>query len=328
MKTILVVGANGQVGKEVMRLAPDFKNLNVIGYGRDELDVTTTDIAKKIVEHEPDMVVNCSAYNDVVGAEEDITKANKVNGNGPNHLAHNCRILDIPLLHISTDYVFDGMKGEPYNEEDKPNPLNNYAKSKLMGEEEVRRLYDKHYIIRTSWVYSQYEGNFVHVMLKKMLNGDDIKVVNDQYGSPTSATCLAEIILKICDREEPLEYGTYHYSSYCTITWYEFAKLIKSMAIYFHDIDCKVEPIKTRDLKTSVKRPYYSVLDCSKLMEHFHNFKYWDWTKNLFEVLTLKYGDYKRDPELGHLLQDDSANSLIKLHRKIKNVENKVNDRG
>jgi dTDP-4-dehydrorhamnose reductase len=332
MKKVLVIGINGQVGKEVMRLFSTFSNgITAIGYGKDELDITTDDVSNKIVEHEPDIVVNCSAYNIVVSAEEDNTLANKINGDGVTNLAKVCSKFGCELIHISTDYVFDGLKGTPYTETDKVNPLNEYGKSKLMGEEGIRIHCDEHYIIRTSWVYSQYERNFVNTMLNKMLKGEDVKVVDDQIGCPTSATSVARLISLICRGDDMcvFKYGTYNFTGDTQMSWYEFAKTIRDMATYFVDLDCKVIPIKTADLDTTVKRPYYSGLNNEKVFDiikhHYssdNSFSY-----NLYKVLTARFGVTKRNAETALLARLDTPLVINILYSKIDNLEKRLEKR-
>ena len=179
----------------------------------------------RLIADNPQYVINCSAYTDVIGAETNGDKANEVNGNGVGYLAEVCNMIGATLIHFSTDYIFDGTKGDYYVEEDKANPLNKYGMSKYEGEKEIIRFHDKYFIIRTSWDYSHYEGNFVHSILNKMIKDKEVKVVSDQYGSPTSATDLALLALRICNIQSK-KYGTYHYSSDSHINWCTFADVI------------------------------------------------------------------------------------------------------
>lgn len=330
MRTIVVVGSEGQIGKEISRVHTIFPELNVLAYTKDELDITDkASITKRLLTDNPKFVINCSAYTDVVGAETNEKKANQINCEGVGYLAEACRMIGAALIHFSTDYIFDGTKDGYYTENDKPNPLNKYGMSKYKGEHEITRLLDNHFIIRTSWVYSHYEGNFVHSILNKMLQKKSIDVVNDQYGSPTSATDLALLALRICDIQSD-KYGIYHFSSDSHINWCTFTDVIRKFATYYVYIDCTVKPISTKKLGPSVKRPYNVVLNCDKIKQTFTEIDLdFDWIKSLEESMfhRFKHTSIDNDYELQKLWMDDTSVALGKLYRKIANLEKRLENR-
>ncbi len=330
MSTVVVIGSHGQVGKEIIRVQEIFPELNVIGYGKEDLDITNMSSIKKcLIATNPQYVINCSAYTNVGGAETDVYTSNEVNCEGVGYLAEVCKMIDIPLIHFSTDYIFDG-KGEEYVEDDEANPLNQYGMSKYNGECEITKIHDKYFIIRTSWVYSHYEGNFIHNILKKMIKDKSVNVVSDQYGSPTSATDLACLALRLCDIGCE-KYGTYHFSSDAEINWYTFADMIKRFAVYYIDIDCTVKSITTDKLNTSVKRPYHVILNCDKLKEALGNDIQldFDWMESLSQSIYLRLsGKTESHYELQHLFRDtDNRESIAKLYRKIDNLEKRLENR-
>ena len=330
MSTVVVIGSNGQVGKEIIRVREMFPELNVIGYGKKDLDITNmANIKKCLIATNPEYVINCSAYTNVGGAETDVHTSNEVNCDGVGYLAEVCKMIDIPLIHFSTDYIFDGKGGE-YVEDDEANPLNQYGMSKYNGELEITKIHDKYFIIRTSWVYSHYEGNFIHNILKKMIKDESVNVVSDQYGSPTSATDLAFLALRLCDIKSD-KYGTYHFSSDAEINWYTFADMIKRLAIYYINIDCTVKSITTDKLNKSVNRPYHVILNCDKLKEALGNDIQldFDWIDSLSYSMYLRFVDrIESSYELQHLFKDENyRESIVKLYRKIDNLEKRLENR-
>jgi dTDP-4-dehydrorhamnose reductase len=243
---ILITGANGQVGRELKRQAK-----NAHAFNRYDLDITNQHSVDYVIGKVwPDVVINAAAYTSVDKAEEEPELVFAVNRDGPGYLAEACKKNDIPLIHLSTDYVFDGSKGS-YIEDDEVSPLGVYGQSKFEGEEEVRE-YEKHIIIRTSWVFGVHGNNFV----KTVKRTPGMRVVNDQYGCPTAARHLGEVILRLIPR---MEWGTYHYCDSPATTWYGLAKEIRD----------DVMPIHTIDRPTRAKRPVNSVLDCSKIKKVF-----------------------------------------------------------
>lgn len=248
---ILLTGSNGQLGTDIRRAA---------GHSHDivahDLDLDITDraaVAASVVAVAPDVVVNAAAFTNVDGAEADELAAYRVNALGPQNLALACQQKDIPLLHVSTDFVFSGEASEPYTEFDRPDPRGVYGKSKYAGEQYVSGLLDRFYICRTSWLYGVGGGNFVKTMLKAGRERDEVRVVDDQEGSPTYSLDLANKILEII---ETGAFGVYHLSNQGSITWNRFTKDIFEIA----GIDTPVLPISTEELARPAPRPRYSTM--------------------------------------------------------------------
>jgi len=254
---ILIPGANGMLGHALTAVLS--KQHKLIGLDLPDLDITDLSAVRSAIStHHPDLLINAAAYTDVDGCESNSDLAFSVNAMGPHNLALVCKELDIPLVHISTDYIFDGKSPVPYKESDKPNPQSIYGESKLQGEQYVRELTDKHYIIRTSWLYGEHGKNFVATMLRLAAERDEFDVVNDQVGSPTYTVDLAKAISKLITETA---YGAYHITNSGSCTWYEFTREIFRQA----GIEgVKVKPITTEVLKRPAPRPKYSVLDNSK----------------------------------------------------------------
>ncbi|GGW38909.1 dTDP-4-dehydrorhamnose reductase [Arenibacter certesii] len=257
---ILITGANGQLGRSLQNVAKRYPEYDFHFKTSKELDITSKENINKLFAHEKfDYCINCAAYTAVDKAETDQENAFLVNAEAVKYLSEACKAQNAVLIHISTDFVFDGSKTTPYTEEDTPNPINVYGASKLKGEQYVQDILKNYFIIRTSWVYSEYGNNFVKTMLRLGTERDELNVVNDQIGSPTYAGDLAEAIMKIINLEAT-NYGIYHYSSEGAISWYDFAKEIfetKGMTI-------KVNPIPSEAYPTPAKRPAFSVMDLSK----------------------------------------------------------------
>lgn len=260
MKQVLVTGANGQLGNSIKRISLNFKELKFVFTDVADLDITNSEEVNIFFESNAlDYCINCAAYTAVDKAEEEVEKAYLINATAVKNLAEACQKTGVVLIHISTDFVFDGTKSTPYTEEDTPNPLSVYGKSKLKGEEYVQEICDRHFIVRTSWLYSEYGNNFVKTMLRLAETGKQISVVNDQIGSPTYAGDLAEFSLKVISSESTA-YGLYHYSNSGAISWYDFA--VEIFRQFGKEID--VQPIKTKDYPTAAKRPKVSVLKTEK----------------------------------------------------------------
>ena len=260
MKQVLVTGANGQLGKSIKRISPNFKGLKFVFTDVADLDITNSEEVNTFFESNAlDYCINCAAYTEVDKAEEEAEKVYSINATAVKNLAEACQKTGAVLIHISTDFVFDGTKRTPYTEEDMPNPLSVYGKSKLKGEEHVQESCDRHFIVRTSWLYSEYGNNFVKKMLRLAETRKQISVVNDQIGSPTYAGDLAELILKIISSESTA-YGLYHYSNLGEISWYDFAVEIFKQ----HKKEVRVVPIPTSSYPTAAKRPPFSVLDLQR----------------------------------------------------------------
>ena len=230
---ILVTGINGQVGWEVQQRGLR-QGHDIVGCSRDVLDITDRQsVLSKIQDTVPDLVINCAAFTAVDKAESEEDKAYAVNRDGAAWLAEGCAAQKIPLIHMSTDYVFDGSASQPYKETDSVNPIGVYGKSKEAGEQEVRKRLPDHLIIRTSWVFGVHGHNFVKTMLRLAGERDELKVVDDQLGCPTFAGDLADGLLKIAERVREggeIQWGTYHCCGATKVTWHEFASLIVEMA--------------------------------------------------------------------------------------------------
>lgn len=265
---ILVTGANGQVGWELMRRAEKF-GVTAVGTERAELDITDVSaVDAVIIPGAFDVVVNAAAYTAVDKAESEPDKAYAVNRDGPAHLAAACARANIPLIHISTDYVFDGTKQGAYVEDDPINPINVYGASKAAGEQAVRERLDRHLILRTSWVYGVHGHNFVKTILRLAKERDELRVVADQWGCPTAAGDIAEVILGLVrriDEEGESAWGTYHYSGAGETTWCGFAEAIVAQAVVQGGRNVTVKPITTAEYPTPAARPASSIMDCSRI---------------------------------------------------------------
>ncbi len=271
---ILVTGINGQAGWELARRGPG-QGYEIIGCSHADLDITDhQSLTAKLEEISPALVINCAAYTAVDQAESDKKTAWAVNRDGPACLAKGCLSHQIPLIHLSTDYVFDGRSSRPYKENDPVNPLGVYGKSKEAGEQEIRRILPAHLIIRTSWVFGAHGHNFVKTMLRLGKTKKELKVVADQWGCPTFAGDLADGLLKICRKiqlNRDIPWGTYHYCGSSKVSWYEFAMLI--FAAVQDKIPLrvkKVAAITTGEFPAPAKRPGNSVLDCSRIKHAFN----------------------------------------------------------
>ncbi len=285
---LFVTGGAGQVGGELAKFKA-YRDLDVITTTHQTLDITDyTAVYQTIKQADPDLVVNSAAYTAVDRAEDERKKAFATNRDGPCIIAKICRDLDLPLIHISTDYVFDGDKKEPYLEIDPVCPIGIYGKSKEAGERAVRKNHAKHIIFRTSWVYAAHGTNFVKTMLKLATERDLIRVVDDQLGAPTAAGDIAKAIVHIAEKihkdELITEWGTYHFAAIGETTWCDFAKEIFSLAGSRLSYLPKVEGISTADYPTIAKRPLNSLLDCSLVEEKFRVPRR-NWNEGLAEVL-------------------------------------------
>ena len=272
MKT-LIFGAAGQLGYELMRQGQAL-NLAIQGVDLPQTDITEmAQLIDIFADYRPLLAINAAAYTNVDGAESEPELAMAINRDGPANIARICAENKIPLIHISTDYVFDGKKGSSYCETDPVSPIGVYGRSKAEGESVVRSELKEHIILRTAWLYGSHGHNFVKTILKLAREKEEIRVVSDQYGSPTSAADLAETILSISDiirQRAAADWGTYHYCGRGIISWHEFAQAIVNMCRYKGNVKTeRVEPIKTADYPTRVKRPPYSALDCGLINKHF-----------------------------------------------------------
>jgi dTDP-4-dehydrorhamnose reductase len=284
--TIIVSGKNGQLGNELRDASALFSQFHYHFFGRDDLDITNgTAIESILKKYKPSYFLNAAAYTAVDKAETEQEAAHLTNAEAAGTVARVCNNYDTRLIHISTDYVFDGTSKTPYREDDITSPVNYYGFSKWMGEQLARENYPSTIIIRTSWVYSVYGQNFVKTMLRLMKERSDISVVNDQTGSPTYAKDLAEIILNLivdCEQKtRTYSHGIYNFSNEGVISWYDFACAIKEIK----NLACNVHPIPTAQYPTPAKRPAYSVLNKEKIQKTF-GVKLKPWKQSLEECLS------------------------------------------
>jgi len=284
MANVLVTGSNGQLGSELRALVSDE---NFYFTDRDSLDISDKSAVELFCkENTIDTIINCAAYTAVDKAEEDREQADKINHLSVKYLAEIAKEHHIKLIHISTDYVFDGTHYIPYQENDLTQPNGIYGSTKLAGEEAMQfaNPYDS-IIIRTSWVYSSFGVNFVKTMLRLGKEKDSLGVIFDQVGTPTYAKDLAACILDILPKIKNETVEIYNYSNEGVLSWYDFAKEIMSMA----NITCRVEPIETKSYPTPAKRPHYSLLNKTKIKETFNiKIPYW---KDSLNVCLTKMGE-------------------------------------
>ncbi|WP_311552206.1 dTDP-4-dehydrorhamnose reductase [Porphyromonas endodontalis] len=273
-KKVLVTGANGQLGNEFRRIAStssncDFIFTDVIAAQSVEtvhLDILDVKAIEAIaIQYGISIIINCAAYTNVDAAEEDIDRANALNNIAVRNLATVTKSLNINLIHISTDYVFNGNNHIPYRETETPNPIGVYGKTKADGERSLMSVGCKYLIFRTSWLYSKYGKNFVKTMQAVTATKDSVKVVFDQIGSPTYAGDLADTIYYIISTDQLDKPGVYHFSNEGVASWYDFALEISNL---FGNV-CDIQPCHSEEFPSKVKRPHFSVLDKSKIKETF-----------------------------------------------------------
>jgi dTDP-4-dehydrorhamnose reductase len=286
---LVVFGRHGQVGRALCQIYGNRSDADLLAYGRDQVDLAdSAALADSIAEAAPDCVINAAAYTAVDRAEDEPELAYKINAAAPMAMAQACAALDIPIVHYSTDYVFDGKAARPYAETDPTGPLGVYGESKLAGEQAVAGQCGKHIIVRTSWVYDGEGHNFVNTMRRLGAERDTLSVVDDQFGCPTYAADLAEQTVKIVDRlvaGDPTDrqrgYGVYHLAGSGTTTWCRFARAI------FAQLSAKspqVKAITTAEFPTKAPRPAFSVLNTDKAATVF-NVRMPDWQDALARCL-------------------------------------------
>lgn len=280
---VLVTGASGQLGQSLQFIAPNYPEIKFHFYTSAALNITDLENCKTVFSRiKPDFCINTAAYTAVDKAESEPEKAHLINVTGAENLAKVCKENDTVLLHISTDFVFDGyfINNKPFydkegqfplrglggfTEEDIPNPTGVYGQTKLDGEKAIQEIWEKHFIIRTSWVYSQFGNNFMKTMLRLGAERDSLSVVNDQIGTPTNAVDLAKALVAIIltDNRQPTtdNFGIFNFSNEGQCSWYDFAKKIFEI----HKIGIDLQPIPTSSYPTPAKRPAYSVLDKDKI---------------------------------------------------------------
>lgn len=272
MSNIVVFGASGQLG-QCLKMVSETKGVTRIHFPpENEANILDPDALKKIFDaYKPDWAINCAAYTAVDKAEDEVEKARAINKTGAENIAILCKEYNSTLVQISTDFVFKGDQSSPLLEDDAAEPLSVYGLTKLEGERAVEQALDQHYIIRTSWLYSEYGNNFVKTMLRLGAERDKLRIVADQVGTPTYAMDLANCILTIIASGEDA-YGTYHYSNEGVASWYDFAKAVFDIA----GIRVKALPIRTSEYPTKAVRPAYSVMDKSKIKRTFNiEIPYW-----------------------------------------------------
>lgn len=280
IKTVLVTGRNGQLGLSLKSLSAQYPQYQFTFTGRDELDLSCSKKIADYFDHNKfDLIINCAAYTAVDKAEDEQSLANTINYLAVRQLSEIALQNDSILIHISTDYVFDGTAHKPYVESTSINPQNIYGETKLKGEQAIQAIACNAIIIRTSWVYSEYGNNFVKTMLRLGSDREQLNVIFDQVGTPTYAKDLAISILTIADslNSDQTDFqqdkvNIYHFSNEGVCSWYDFAKAIFELS----NTQCVVSPIETKDYPTPAKRPFYSVLNKAKIKQQFKlNIPYW-----------------------------------------------------
>lgn len=280
MKKILVTGANGQLGRCIKDAVADFPDLQFVFVSKKEIDIGNADLLKDFFRNNHfSHCINTAAYTNVEKAESEPEKAFAINAEAVKNVATICKENDVVLLHISTDYVFDGKKKEPYLETDTIKPINVYGVSKLKGEQYIQDICDKFFILRTSWLYSQYGHNFLKTILKYAEEGKPLTITTEQKGTPTNANDLARALLEVI-AQDSTDYGVYHYSNRGEITWFGFAEEILRQKDKLKD----AKLAKTNHYRTFAARPEYSVLDNTKAQNKL-NLKHIDWQQSLKSVL-------------------------------------------
>jgi dTDP-4-dehydrorhamnose reductase len=277
---ILVTGANGQLGKELKKIASSYPQFEFIFLSREDLPIHHFELLRNTFKgYRPAYLINCAAYTAVDKAESEKELAFQVNGEAVGVLAAVCKEYHTKFIHISTDYVFDGRAAAPYKEDTPTNPQSVYGASKLEGEKQALQFNSESIILRTSWVYSEFGKNFVKTILKLLYEKQEVNVVNDQVGSPTYAADLAETILTIIASGKWTP-GIYHYSNEGIISWYDFALSIREHI----KNSCKINPISTSQYPTKARRPAYSALDNEKI-QNIYGLKLKNWKDSLARCL-------------------------------------------
>lgn len=283
MINLLVTGSSGQLGQCLKQLLLSATDISCYFAAREDLDITNSDELQRFFsDHNFDYCINTAAYTNVEKAESEQKEAFLINAEGAYSLAKACKKHNVVLLHISTDYVFDGMAKTPYQEQDPTNPLNVYGASKLKGEQHIVDNWNKHFIIRTSWLYSQYGQNFLNSMLQFAKQKKALTITTQQKGTPTNANDLAQVLVTII-KTGNARYGVYHFSNQGEATWYDFAKAIFKAT---GEIDT-VNLAKTEHYATFAKRPSYSVLNCNKLKDTL-GITYRNWEDSLKQIINSK----------------------------------------
>ena len=282
---VLVTGSGGQLGQSLQFVSQNYPEIDFVFCNSSELDITDLDNINKIFkQYKPQFCINTAAYTAVDKAESEPEKVNLINVIGVKNLAQVCKDFETILLHISTDFVFDGNASKPYSEVDLTNPTGVYGQTKLDGEKEIQSILNDYYIIRTSWVFSQFGNNFMKTMLRLASERDSISVVNDQVGTPTNAVDLANVLLSIINFKPPTSnlqpsFGIYNFSNQGQCSWFDFAAEIFKQNNNVIDL----KPIPSSQFPTPAKRPSYSVLDKSKI-ENWLKIEIKSWQESLKTV--------------------------------------------
>ena len=267
---VLVTGASGQLGQAIQFIAKNHSEIKFVFCSSSELDISNKENCQTVFQNtKPDFCINAAAYTAVDKAESERNKAELINVLGSKNIAEACNNFDVKLIHISTDFVFDGSNDKPYTETQITNPKGVYGQTKLDGEKAIQQVFSKYYIIRTSWVYSQFGNNFMKTMLRLASERTALSVVNDQIGTPTNAVDLAEALVQIIlsNNQQPTtnNYGIYNFSNEGECSWYDFAKKIFEI----NNVSIDLSAIPTEQFPSPAQRPKYSVLDKSKIKTTF-----------------------------------------------------------
>jgi dTDP-4-dehydrorhamnose reductase len=285
---ILLIGNLGQVGREIEILARNLR-IPLEGFDRDTIDITDQNQVLNFIAQKKDfsLIINAAAYTAVDRAEDEIKVAEAINFLGVKNLARAAKENNLPLLHISTDYVFSGEKKGAYREDDLPNPLNAYGKTKLLGDQILIDTWEKHFILRVSWVFGQYGNNFVKTILRLAKQKEELNIVSDQHGCPTEASDIARVLLLVAQKiaKQQGKWGIYNYCGLPPTAWFDFAKTIIELGEkYFLLVTKKINPIKTSEYVTKAKRPLNSELAVEKIITDYQIIRH-DWRDDLKLIL-------------------------------------------
>jgi dTDP-4-dehydrorhamnose reductase len=282
---VLVTGANGQLGQSIQFIARKYPDIDFVFCSSKELDITQkTAIETVFNTTKPDFCINAAAYTAVDKAESEPEKAHLINVIGAKNLAEACKAFGAKLIHVSTDFVFDGKSLKPYTEEDNTNPQSIYGQTKLDGEKAIQKTFNDYFIIRTSWVYSPFGNNFMKTMIRLANERESLSVVNDQIGTPTNAIDLAEVMATIIKSQIPnhksqIPFGIYNFSNEGQCSWFDFAHKIFEI----NKINIELKPIPSTSFPTPAERPKYSVLDKTKIKKVF-GIEIKEWEESLIQV--------------------------------------------
>ncbi len=280
MKKILVTGSNGQLGNEIRCLSAKYPDFSFLFTDVAELDITNSKAVEIYFKQEkPDFLINCAAYTAVDKAEDDVELCYKINETAVGVLAENAQRYGCRMIHVSTDYVFDGQSYQPYTEDMPVSPSSVYGRSKLAGEQLLLKLLPDSVIVRTSWLYSSFGNNFVKTILRLSRERESLNVIFDQVGTPTFAADLAEALMSIISQDE-FHPGVYHFSNEGVCSWYDFALKISRM----DGNECDVKPIETKDYPVKTSRPFYSVLNKQKIKKTY-NLRIAHWEDGLLRCM-------------------------------------------